>query len=191
MEPHEIRLDVRRDLLRQELDQCWADVRHNDSILWQIPAAIGAIVGLILNVVVNSHPLSWLHALAVVAAILVTWSLIVTEYKNRIFQVTRNIYRASIYNELLRIARMGPDELVVPTLQIDDFKGLVGFVETATDTIPAPARKAAFKAAGFYRQAGWVQDRLKAYKTLLVISLLLLAGEIVLLGVVIERLAAT
>src|SRR5687768_13826176 len=43
-----------RTLLVKQLEQCWSDIRQNDAILWQIPASIGAIVALLLNVLGQS-----------------------------------------------------------------------------------------------------------------------------------------
>lgn len=192
MEPHDgdadvaqVRVEEWRALLGRQLDQCIGDIRQNDAILWQIPATIGAIVALVLNFLgekIVSGPIRWLEVVAVVTTLLVTSSLVLTEYKNRVFQVTRNIYRKSIYNELLRVAHLPSGEMVTPALVIRDFHpdSLPGSVEVASRLLDSDVLEAAWKAAGpsFF---GAKLARVSAYKTLFYISLAILVGELLLL----------
>jgi hypothetical protein len=181
----EIPVEQWRALLCVQLEQSWNDIRHNDAILWQIPATIGAIVGLVLNALgktIVTGPVTWLDAVGVATATIVTFSLIVTEYKNRVFQVTRNIYRKSIYKSLVDIAALKDGSGVLPYVDVREYEGgeLPGFVEVATKDISDEVLDVAWKASGF-RVLGRQASRLPAYKTLFYISNAVFLGEVGLL----------
>lgn len=174
-----------RAILYLQLEQCWNDIRQNDAILWQIPASIGAIVGLILNALgrtIIEGPVAWLDIAAVATAIAVTFSLVVTEYKNRIFQVTRNIYRKAIYKALVEAARLPAGSLANPVLDVREYEAgdLPGSVEVATRHIDREVLEVAWKAGGV-KWAGERAAKLPAYKTLFYISIGVLLGELGLL----------
>lgn len=181
-----MRVDVWRSLLTEQWVQCGNDIRQNDALLWQIPASIGAIVALLLNALrdgIDAGEPSLLHLTAVVVAVLVTASLVITEFKNRVFQVSRNIYRKSIFRALLDVSSLPDDAVVVPSLTLRDYhrEELPGFVEAKTRDIEDHVLAAAWKAAGS-RVLGARVASVSAYMTLFYLSLVVLAGEVGLLG---------
>lgn len=175
-------VELWRSMLLVQLGECWNDVRQNDSILWQIPAGIGAIVGLILAALgssaIKGRP-NLLQVIAVAAVAAVTFSLIVAEYKNRVFQVSRNIYIKSIYRELL-MTRDKPDGTLVPiTFTIDDYdmNEVPGLSALATRDLSNIVQERASAVSGL-RFFGNSLTRLPAFKTLFYVSILIWIGEI-------------
>lgn len=179
-----IPLDLWRSVLIAQLSECWNDVRNIDSLVWQIPAGIGAILGLVLSglgtQVVKGRP-NVLDVAAMFAVVLISYSLIIALYKNRKLQQARSIYLKSIYKQLLLSASATSDDAAVsPTLKLNDYNmdELPGFVahsthdvvQAACDASPELAsRVASFKTSYFKRSA---------YRTMFYMSVLVLVGEL-------------
>jgi hypothetical protein len=170
--------------LLSQLTECWDDVRNIDGLVWQIPAGIGAILGLILTGlgrnVLSGRP-SIIDLAAMVAAVLVSFSLILALHKNRMFQVSRNIYMKALYRQLLSTRSASDGELVGIALETDDcpMEELPGLVPRATrdltKTLSGPT------AAGFQpRQLLRRFHLLSAYKIMFGVSLCILCGEVAL-----------
>jgi hypothetical protein len=164
-----------------------------DTILWQIPAGIGAIVGLVLaglgRDVFEGRP-TILEIFATSAATLVTYSLLVAEYKNHVFQVSRNIYIKSLHRALLDCSAYPTGYLIKAKLEIDDFKmeDLPGLPAAATrDLIGENSMW-----NSIVRSAGpvWLGSRaarLPAFKTLFAVSVFAFAGEVLLVAILVAR----
>lgn len=185
-------VELWRSMLLVQLGECWDDVRQNDSILWQIPAGIGAIVGLILaalgSTAVKGRP-SLPQVLAVIAVAAVTFSLIVAEYKNRVFQVSRNIYIKSIYRELL-MTRDKPANAFVPiTFTIDDYDMdyVPGLSALATKDLSSIVQARAAEVSGL-RWFGNGLSRLPAFKTLFYVSVCIWVGEVAFIAWLLVRM---
>jgi hypothetical protein len=175
-------VELWRSILLCQLGECWNDVRNIDGLVWQIPAGIGAILGLILSGlgvrVVDGRP-DLLDVGAMFAVLLISAALVVALYKNRMFQISRNIYMKAVYRQLMATNTAKPGALVPIKLEADDcaMSELPGLVPRATrdlDTqllqvgvIPLP------KFAGL---TNWLGQR-SAYKTMFRVSLLVLIGE--------------
>lgn len=178
-----IHVELWRSMLLVQLGECWNDVRQNDSILWQIPAGIGAIVGLIFAALGSSalkgRP-NLLQIMAVLAVAAVTFSLIVAEYKNRVFQVSRNIYIKSIYKELLMTQGKPEGTLVPAVLTIDDYEmsELPGLSALATKDLDKIVQMRAAQVSGPNFLGNYL-SRIPAFKTLFYVSILIWFGEII------------
>ena len=177
-----IPVELWRAILLAQLGQCWDDVRQTDSILWQIPAGIGAIVGLVLAAIganaVRGKP-NLVQVIAVFAASAVTFSLIVAVYKNRVFQVSRSIYIKSFYKQLM-LTKDAKDGTLVPAfLTFDDYDvdELPGLAALATKDLSEVVQERAAAVSGF-RFIGDNLSRLPAFKTLFYVSVFILIGEI-------------
>jgi hypothetical protein len=171
-----------RSILLTQLGECWDDVRNIDSLVWQIPAGIGAILGLILSglgtKVVSGRP-SLLDVAAMFAVVLVSFSLIMAMHKNRMFQVSRNMYMKSIYKQLLATHSAADDTLVPIGLEADDcpMDELPGFVARATHDL---TRQLQVNNAQSLVSFAWFGDRMRkmsAYKTMFRVSVIVLTGE--------------
>jgi len=133
-------VELWRSLLLAQLTECWNDVRNIDSLVWQIPAGIGAIIGLILTglgrSIIQNRP-SLLDVAAMVAAVLVSFALIMALRKNRIFQVSRNVYIKAIYRALLATNTAEAGEMISVGLETDDcpMEILPGCVPRATQDL--------------------------------------------------------
>jgi hypothetical protein len=133
-------VELWRSLLLTQLTECWNDVRNIDSLVWQIPAGIGAIIGLILTglgrSIIQNRP-SLLDVAAMIAAVLVSFALIMALRKNRIFQVSRNVYIKAIYRALLETNAAQAGEMISVGLQTDDcsMDMLPGCVPRATQDL--------------------------------------------------------
>jgi hypothetical protein len=186
----QIPVELWRQLLLCQLNECSNDIRQNDSILWQIPATIGAIVGLMLNALGNdvlSGPVTGLDIAGVSIGVIVTFSLVLTEYKNRVLQISRNVYRKSIYDALLQSGVLAPGALITPKLSLsDDPCDLPGLVETSSRRLDDPTIKAASEGAG-PAMLGSLVARRSAYKALFAISNTVLLAEVLLLGWLVAR----
>jgi hypothetical protein len=178
-------VELWRSILLCQLGECWNDVRNIDGLVWQIPAGIGAILGLILSGlgarVVDGRP-DLLDVGAMFAVVLISSALIVALHKNRMFQVSRNIYMKAIYKQLLatNIAQAGA--LVPIGLNADDspMEELPGFVPRATRDLTALFPQGTVQSLP---QLASLSDRvrnLSAYKTMFRVSLLVLVGELAL-----------
>lgn len=94
---------LRREFALLQIAECWADNRNYDAILWQIPAAIGAIAGLMVNAIFLAHGSgvdAWVRPFIALAAGLITFPLVMALLKNRLFQIERNIWRAAVFQSL-------------------------------------------------------------------------------------------
>lgn len=175
-------VELWRSILLTQLGQCWDDVRQTDSILWQIPAGIGAIVGLVLATIgssaVHGRP-NLLQVIVVFAASAVTFSLIVAEYKNRVFQVSRSIYIKSFYKQLLLTQDKEDGMLVQAVLTFDDYnvEELPGLAALATRELNEIVQAKAASVSGF-PFIGDTLSRLPAFKTLFYVSIMILIGEL-------------
>jgi hypothetical protein len=134
--------DLWREVLLLQLSECWNDVRNVDSIVWQIPAGIGAILGLILTAVaprIASKP-SVFEMVGVFGAAFVTLSLVYALRKNRLLQKYKSKYIKSIYHELLQTdaskARHGVSIAALKPVDID-IRVLPGLVALSTGDIQA------------------------------------------------------
>jgi hypothetical protein len=94
---------MREHLFIAQLEECWADIRNYDAILWQIPAAISAIGGLMANALVQPDITfgPWSRPIIAFAAAGLTLPLLVALVKNRIFQTDRNNWRIALYTRLM------------------------------------------------------------------------------------------
>ena len=92
------------ELIIKQIGECWADNRNFDVIVWQIPAVIAAIAGLMLNALVRQDASinAWVKPLIPAGAALVTFPLVLALLKNRIFQIERNNWRIALYNNLTK-----------------------------------------------------------------------------------------
>ena len=141
--PHKVNVDQWREILSLQVTQCWDDIRQMDSLLWQIPAGIGAIAGLLASAlstdVLSGRPTAFEIGL-VGATCLITYSLVVAAYKNRVFQVARNVHLKSCYAELLRVAALQHDTLVevhpltMADLPLSSLPGLLPFSTREVDS---------------------------------------------------------
>src|SRR5262252_10232445 len=87
-------VELWRSILLTQLVECWNDTRNIDNLVWQIPAGIGAILGLIisgLGVRALSGQPDLLDVGAMCAVLFISSSLVLALYKNRMFQVSRSI----------------------------------------------------------------------------------------------------
>jgi hypothetical protein len=183
--PENIAIDVWRSILTTQLGECWDDVRNIDSLVWQIPAGIGAILGLILTGLGASafkgHP-SLLDVAAMFAVVLISYSLILALHKNRMFQVSRNIYMKAIYLELLKTGSLPPGSLVSASLGAKDHKigDLPGFVPHATRDLMLESKHGIVYSLtgmkGFNNLNARFND-MSAYVTMFRVSAFVLLGE--------------
>lgn len=91
---------IREVLLIEQIKECWADNRNYDVILWAIPATITAIAGLAITAVFQletSPSGAWARPLLALAAAVVTVPLVIALFKNRMFQIDRNRWRAALH----------------------------------------------------------------------------------------------
>ena len=89
------------ELLLAQFRECWADNRNYDVIVWQIPAAIGAIAGIMLNALrLSAGGDDRFRPLVAAGAAWVTFPLVVALVKNRIFQIERNNWRIKLFEAL-------------------------------------------------------------------------------------------
>lgn len=180
-----------RSILLMQLDECWSDIRQIDGLVWQIPAGIGAILGLILTGLgsnILKRPPSLLDVGAMFGAFLITFSLIFALYKNRIFQISRNIYMKAIYKQLLAIRDAKPDDLVPVNLELDDpeMVEIPGLVALATRDMVSLGLAHVASSAGL-PFASRILRRRSAYKTMLYVSISVLAGEFLLTILLLAR----
>ncbi len=135
-------VELWRSLLLTQLTECWNDVRNIDNLVWQIPAGIGAIIALILTglgrSIIQNRP-SLLDVVAMIAAVLVSFALIIALRKNRMFQVSRNVYIKAIYRALLATNTAEVGEMIRAGLETDDcsMEILPGCVPRATQDLAA------------------------------------------------------
>lgn len=93
----------RRQLMIEQIKECWADNRNYDVILWAIPATISAIAGLLVNAIFQIGSASyatWVRPLLALAAAVITLPLVLALFKNRLFQIDRNNWRNALYRAL-------------------------------------------------------------------------------------------
>jgi hypothetical protein len=182
-----------QDILMLQLRELWNDNRQFDVIVWQIPAAIGAIAGILGSNVapaVSHHEVSWMHAASAATALLVTCPLVLALYKNRYFQVSRNEWRAAVF-ETLR-TKGGVEDLAVSYINYRSMDphpvpGLVSFSTPSLNEIDAkPLGLRALDDPALRRQHPLVRpfirhlSRLSAFKVLWRVSLLVVVAELLL-----------
>lgn len=182
-QPVTLPVELWRSVLLLQLGECWDDVRNIDSLVWQIPAGIGAILGLILSglgpQVVKGRP-SPLDVAAMFAVVLISYSLIVALHKNRKFQVSRNIYMKSIYKELLTNQCVPGDATVPVTLKPHDYEmtELPGFVARYTNDLVQEAHADSSQLASHIASFKRRLFKWSAYQTMFRVSILVLTGEL-------------
>jgi disulfide bond formation protein DsbB len=178
-------IDVWRSILVTQLGECWNDVRNIDSLVWQIPASIGAILGLILtglgSKALKGHP-SLLDVAAMFAVVFVSYSLLLALHKNRVFQIARNIYMKAIYRELLKTGSVAPNSPVPASLEAKDhpIDELPGFVPHATRDIVLESRHGivhSLTGITRFNRLNTRVDKMSAYITMFRISACVLLGE--------------
>lgn len=172
-QPTEQEAKARQELLLAQFRECCADIRQYDAMLWQLPAAIGAIVGLTLNFAgqaLAAGSATWIHVGGEFLALLLTVPLVLALYKNRLFQRSRNQFR-SILVKAIQLHARNPNEpdAALPALEErEDKVGLAGLFpihSLALGQLPGPPR---------FRH-------LRAYDFLFSASVLMLAGHLGLL----------
>jgi hypothetical protein len=166
--------DIRRQLLLAQMEECWADIRNFDSILWQIPAAISAIGGLMVNALaqkeINFGP--WSRPTIAYAAALLTLPLLAALVKNRIFQTDRNNWRISLYRAYVS---GGPLEIQ------DYYPENASLGKVAKDLVLLSSREIhhRFRRGPWYwRISAGALRGVSAFNVLLLVSLGVFAGEL-------------
>jgi hypothetical protein len=182
--PATLSSELWQSVILTQISECWNDIRQLDGVLWQIPAGIGAILGLILTALgprsLTGRPGPF-EVIAVFGAFLVTFSLVVALYKNRIFQVSRSIYIKSLYKELLRVHNSQPGQSTTISINAQDYamSELPGLVAFATRDLAPLVQKSVASASGFVSISGWLRG-LPAFKILFYVSVSVVLGELVL-----------
>jgi hypothetical protein len=192
--PTMLPVELWRSILLTQLSECWDDVRNVDSLVWQLPTGIGAILGIVLAAL-SPHNLSrpgLFEVAAVFGACFVTLSLLLALYKNRRFQVSRGKYIKSIYMELLGTeglvaSQMTPVKLAPVDHKIRDLPGLVALSSKDLDEVDptdksTPEGPSDIK-GGIYQIRSMMRSRMgrvSAFKVLFRVSAAVCLGEFLL-----------
>lgn len=166
-------LSVEQQLYVSQMGECWADIRNYDTVLWQIPAAISAIGGLMVVALVQPEIEfgAWARPIIAFAAALLTLPLVVALVKNRLFQTDRNNWRIALYKKLVE-GGSGP-------VQAGDYK--LGEVPVGLVPLGLPRTQLRLDRGPLYwRLAARAVYGLSAFNVLLLVSLVVFFGEIAL-----------
>jgi hypothetical protein len=179
-------VELWRSILLVQLGECWNDIRNIDGLVWQIPAGIGAILGLILTGLgtraLKGRP-SLIDVAAMFAVVLVSYSLIVALHKNRMFQISRNKYMKGIYKQLLATHSASNGALVPIRLDAHDdcpMDELPGFVARATRDIANESQAGSVASWGVLALFSARMRKFSAYNTMFRVSVCVLVGEFLL-----------
>ena len=177
--------------LVQQYAQCSADIRQVDALVWQIPAAIGAI-GTLLALTfaaaggTGARDVSVPQIGIAVVAMAITFSLLIGLHKNRLFQIQRSRYRLVLHVAYLRAARLPSGSPVSPVLpdpghvagaDVDDLH-LFGIFPSTSKKQPCPTH-------GRVDSLIW---GVSAYDFLASMSLVVAVAELAYLGWLVTRM---
>jgi hypothetical protein len=166
-----VRDEIRDRVLLAQVAECWADLRNFDVIVWQIPAAVSAIGGLMVTGLLSEEAAGrpWARCLVALGAAFVTFPLVIALVKNRIFQVDRNNWRLALLEALLKDPTSLPKiREYHPESQARDGIVLLSSRDIHTRFGHGP---------WYWRASARMFKRVSAYNVLFAVSLMVLAGE--------------
>lgn len=168
----------RKQLMIEQIKECWADNRNFDVILWAIPATISGIAGLLLNSIfqINSSTYAiWARPFLALAAAVFTLPLVVALFKNRLFQIDRNNWRNALYCAL--------ENGTLPTVELERIRYSPEPRSNAVTFSTPRLTSETNHGSKYWRILAGRFQSIRAFDVLFIVSLATLAAEILLLAI--------